>query len=52
MLGLGAQGLRGVRVARRANSERPLVFIAVVLQKAQGVRRAAEIRRRRETVMV
>ena len=39
--------LRGVR-ARKWNSERPLVFVATVLQTTPGVRRSRDIRLRLE----
>ena len=40
-----AAEMEGVR-ARRWNSERPLIFCAVILAKALGVRRARDIRKR------
>ncbi|WP_288991947.1 hypothetical protein [uncultured Marinobacter sp.] len=44
-VGLLAKEFDGVR-ARTWNSERPLVFVAAVLQTAPGVKRARDIRRR------
>jgi hypothetical protein len=40
-----ASEFRGVR-ARRWNSERPLVFVAVILQTTPGVKKARDIRKR------
>jgi hypothetical protein len=45
-----AREFRGVR-ERRWNSERPLVFVSVVLQTTSGVRRARDIRKRLEQRM-